>query len=833
MMGTEIETRDSWREREPFSVDQTGKDAFFQREMKELTEHHRRSCQAYDDICNGLGCGTEAPYLPVALFKDLQLRSVPEEEVVRQVTSSGTTGQQVSRIYLDAATAELQRRALCSITGDFIGLKRLPMLIIDSPDVLRDRSKFTARGAGILGFSMMSSKRFYALDDQMRLDRESIGAFLEAAEKAGASFAFGFTFMIWQYFYQALAKAGESLDLQGCTLIHGGGWKKLQDQKVSDDEFRASLRETCGFGEICDYYGMAEQTGSIFMQCSEGHLHASIFSDIEILDPEDFTPCRTGEWGLIALSSWLPTSYPGHKLLTEDWGRILGVDDCPCGRKGKYFEISGRIRRAEIRGCSDTFGGPQEERGSTGTTGAESAGEQGEPGAAKAVAESALTAKPEVLAGQWPPLQKSMAAFDPLVLEFLQELSQLFMKDPAYRQYPDIYALGFWLREAHLKQLQKRQEKAWQVAAKNRTGRGLTLHIAPSNMPTMFAYSWITSLLAGNPNVVRLSGKDLEISDVILQGIRSILKKPDYDRLRQRNVFVKFPRDDRTLEEISARASTRMIWGGDETVRRIGSVPKAEGAIDIAFPDKYSIALLDAEAVAAMDDDELRMQAHLFCRDTYGADQNACSSPRSVFWLNRTGNNAMGGSAEELSAAESGSGEQPDLQQVKQRWWDAVFAEAARYPLEPWMATEKYRMLCASYATDPRPGAVRTWTNRLYVVPCGSAAGWYGAEEEGGADAMTGCEPPKAASGGAPGSMLPEARLGIFYEFDLTDVSELYPLLGEKLQTAVCIGCNPAGFLKGVRDAGCPGIDRAVSAGEALEFDTVWDRKDLVDMLSE
>ena len=51
----------------------------------------------------------------------------------------------------------------------------------------------------------------------------------------------------------------------------------------------------------------------------------------------------------------LPTSYPGHVLLTEDEGEILGEDDCPCGRKGKYFKIYGRIKNAEVRGCSDTY----------------------------------------------------------------------------------------------------------------------------------------------------------------------------------------------------------------------------------------------------------------------------------------------------------------------------------------------------------------------------------------------------------------------------------------------------------------------------------------------
>lgn len=92
------------------------------------------------------------------------------------------------------------------------------------------------------------------------------------------------------------------------------------------------------------------------MQCEYGHLHASVFSDVIVRHPEDFSVCGTGEKGIIQVVSAIPESYPGHSLLTEDEGRILGEDDCPCGRKGKYFTVSGRLQNAEIRGCSDTYG---------------------------------------------------------------------------------------------------------------------------------------------------------------------------------------------------------------------------------------------------------------------------------------------------------------------------------------------------------------------------------------------------------------------------------------------------------------------------------------------
>ena len=91
------------------------------------------------------------------------------------------------------------------------------------------------------------------------------------------------------------------------------------------------------------------------MQCECGHLHASIFSDVIIRDPKDFSACGIGEKGIIQVVSAIPESYPGHSLLTEDEGVLLGEDDCPCGRKGKYFKVLGRLKNAEIRGCSDTY----------------------------------------------------------------------------------------------------------------------------------------------------------------------------------------------------------------------------------------------------------------------------------------------------------------------------------------------------------------------------------------------------------------------------------------------------------------------------------------------
>ncbi|MBR5547505.1 MAG: acyl-protein synthetase [Clostridia bacterium] len=337
------------------------KHAFLTRELCELTRHHAARCPEYHKMLAASGVDVdrvqrfeELPFLPVRLFKEFSLKSVPDEELHKTMTSSGTTGQQVSRIYLDRETSTLQSKVLSRIVGEFLGKQRLPMIILDTSAIIKNRAMFSARGAGILGFSMFGRDKIYALDENMQLDVEGLKAFLKKHEGEDI-FLFGFTFMIWQHFCAELRKSGYRPDLSRGVLIHGGGWKKLADQHITTAQFRQALHETCGLTRVHDYYGMVEQTGTIYMECECGHLHAPVWSDITIRRPSDFGVAEKGALGLIQVSSLLPHSYPGHMLLTEDEGRILGEDDCPCGRKGKYFEIIGRIRRAEVRGCSDTY----------------------------------------------------------------------------------------------------------------------------------------------------------------------------------------------------------------------------------------------------------------------------------------------------------------------------------------------------------------------------------------------------------------------------------------------------------------------------------------------
>ena len=346
---------------DPYSMDKTEKELFLTERLKELTLHHYQSCPEYKKILDATGLDVSQiesyyniPYIPVRLFKEYNLKSIGEKDIQKTMTSSGTTGQQVSKIYLDRITAANQMKVLTKIVSSYIGNKRLPMIILDTSAVVKNRLMFSARGAGILGFSMLARDRIYALDENMQLDINGLQEFLEK-HKGSDIFLFGFTYMIWEYFYRELVKTGYRPDLTRGILIHGGGWKKLLSEAVEPDAFKQKLEEVCGVRRVYDYYGMVEQTGTIYMECECGYLHASNWSDVIIRRVKDFSVADYGEEGIVEVLSVLPESYPGHALLTEDCGVLYGEDDCPCGRKGKYFKITGRIKHAEIRGCSDTY----------------------------------------------------------------------------------------------------------------------------------------------------------------------------------------------------------------------------------------------------------------------------------------------------------------------------------------------------------------------------------------------------------------------------------------------------------------------------------------------
>lgn len=350
--------------------------------LREQMTHGAQICEPFRRFLEGqwqaLGEARvleELPFLPVSVFKRAEpLSFLDGRQIYRVLSSSATTGQQPSRIAIDRHTAKLMSRGVTAILADFIGPRRRPYLVIDrSPNT---GGAFTARGAAVQGLMAFATEVCYALRPAKDHEREwadSDGLVLNTDELSNFFrkyhdddvVVYGFTYMLYLHLGGGLQASVESLNnlsnelghalLPKAHILHSGGWKRLQRLAIDKSLFNTRVAESMGAEThaVLDYYGMVEQLGVIYPDCSHGNKHAPRFADIIVRDPLNWAPCAAGQTGIIQVLSVLSPSFPGQSLLTEDMALVVHEDGCPCGRRGIAFRFSGRVPKAETRGCSD------------------------------------------------------------------------------------------------------------------------------------------------------------------------------------------------------------------------------------------------------------------------------------------------------------------------------------------------------------------------------------------------------------------------------------------------------------------------------------------------
>ena len=289
--------------------------------------------------------------MPATLFKHLNLKSIENKKIFKILNSSGTSTNLKARIFLDKDNAQTQTAVLNQIVSKIIGKKRLPMLIIDNFLNINNKNNFDAKTAAIIGFSLFGKNHQYLLKNSS-IDYLGLNKFLSRFGKKNF-LIFGFTSYVYDYLFNQIDLNKIKFSLSKGILIHGGGWKKMNKLKITNLIFKQKLESFYKIKKVYNYYGLIEQTGSIFFECTKcGSFSPSEYSDIIIRD-KNFNELPPNKIGYVQLISLLPTSYPGHSILTEDLGEVV-INNCTeCPRKKKFL-IHGRVEQSEIRGCSDT-----------------------------------------------------------------------------------------------------------------------------------------------------------------------------------------------------------------------------------------------------------------------------------------------------------------------------------------------------------------------------------------------------------------------------------------------------------------------------------------------
>tara|TARA_Y100001968_G_scaffold333232_1_gene394865 strand:- start:297 stop:1313 length:1017 start_codon:yes stop_codon:yes gene_type:complete len=329
--------------------------------LSELHLHHYNNCQQFKKLIDNMQKNKLINNDPIniflhsGIFKSYQLITKAESDNdTRLLLSSGTSGK-VSQIFADRMTRISQQKALSEIVKKRLNIKlkdKLPFYVVDrDSSVHNSKEGMSANQAAILGFSMFGKKPKFILNNDYSLNIKVID---QLSLEQNKSLIFGFTWKIYKYLFRELKKSGIKLNKPNSILIHGGGWKKMLSDGITNLEFKELSNYYLGASSCINYYGMIEQTGSIYMECDHGHFHVNDYSDVIIRD-HNLKTANLEEKGIIQSISLLPKSYPGQSLLTEDVGIILGDGGCTCGDNSKYFNVLGRLNRTALRGCSDVY----------------------------------------------------------------------------------------------------------------------------------------------------------------------------------------------------------------------------------------------------------------------------------------------------------------------------------------------------------------------------------------------------------------------------------------------------------------------------------------------
>ena len=368
--------------------------------------------------------------------------------------------------------------------------------------------------------------------------------------------------------------------------------------------------------------------------------------------------------------------------------------------------------------------------------------------------------------------------FSDEVVEFLNALSGAIMKDRLSRLYPDAITFAYFCRKANLLKLKVQYAHVDEL----RLGRGVLFHIAPSNVPINFGYSLVAGLLAGNANIVRVSSKQFAQVDLIIKHMHELLESGQYNEVANRIALVRYDRSSDASAYFSSIANVRVIWGGDATIQTIRQNSIPVRSFDVCFADRYSIAAIRPSAIMAASNTEMKKLAEAFYNDTYLFDQNACSAPHTIFWLN-----------------------DPSLTEAKERFWSAVHDHVAtKYQLQAVMAVDKltalYRQaVCMNIMAEPMPDNIVVRVD-LNEVPINID------------DFRCSC--------------------GYFSEKTIESLDEISPIVSIKYQTLGYFGFEKEELTEFVCKKRFQGLDRIVPIGETTAFSLTWDGFNLIEMFT-
>jgi hypothetical protein len=381
--------------------------------------------------------------------------------------------------------------------------------------------------------------------------------------------------------------------------------------------------------------------------------------------------------------------------------------------------------------------------------------------------------------------QKPLPSFDSVSIEFLSGLSKKILATKEIKEYPELVALAYWLRKSNIATIAESFRKEVNDS-EIIVPRGVAFHIAPSNVDSIFLYSWALSLLVGNMNIVRVSQTLNPQQELLFSAIREVLKDEKLGSIAQRNIVLTYPREESINRFISLRSDVRVLWGGDETINNIRLLPAKPATKDITFADKFSYSAIKSSAYNALNDEGRAKLANQFYNDAYWFDQMACSSPRFILFAgNNTENEQASTSFRQFLESELTRKAKTDSIDVAM--------EKLVYMYESISKTDTSEK--PSLPNSGKPAVLRVDKAEInkFRESCGG---------------------------------------GFFFECFINNLTDLAGLVSKKDQTLAYFGFDKDDLNNFVRKVNGAGVDRIVPIGQALNFAPIWDGYSLLNELS-
>lgn len=385
--------------------------------------------------------------------------------------------------------------------------------------------------------------------------------------------------------------------------------------------------------------------------------------------------------------------------------------------------------------------------------------------------------KIQIVLGRLMMNQKSLIIFDDKVVDFLNKIFIDIKKNKDAKNFTDLQAFGFWCRKANINVLSENYKRN-----KLMLGRGNILHIAPSNVPMTFAYSFVFGLLSGNNNIVRLPSRNFVQVEILCKIISNILKKKRYTIIEKKLCFVRYDKSNEISAYLSKNVDARLIWGGDQTISQFKKFDTSPRCVDLTFSDRYSVSIINADKVIKLKQEEIKNLAYKFYNDCYLMDQQGCSSPQAVFWMGRKNNQAK-----------------------KEFWKHLGKIVDSKYDSDLSIMNQKITSLSRA-AIESKINFNLNYKNfKLIKLKV------------------------KKTSKNIEDL---KCHFGTFIEIEIKNLNELKNIITKKFQTITYFGFDTKNIEKFILNNAVTGIDRIVPIGRAFDIGPIWDGYDIVYSLS-